>query len=39
VEYQAVDGFHVPARINMEVVDTGIFNFDFDGCRANRTSK
>jgi len=39
VEYQAVDGFPVPARINMEVVDTGIFNFDFDGCRANRTSK
>jgi hypothetical protein len=39
VEYQAVDGFPIPARINMEVADTGIFNFDFDGCRANRTSK
>jgi len=39
LEYQAVDGFPVPARINMEVVGTGIFNFEFDGCKANRTSK
>jgi hypothetical protein len=39
VEYQTVGGFPIPARLNMEVVGTGIFNFDFDGCKVIPGSK
>jgi hypothetical protein len=35
LEYHTVDGFPIPARLNMEVVGTGKFNFLLDGCRVN----
>jgi len=31
LEYQTIDGFPIPARLNMEVVGTGKFNFLLDG--------
>lgn len=35
VDYQTVDGLTIPARLNMDVVGTGTFNFTFDGCTTN----
>jgi len=35
IYYQQVDGFPLPSRLNVEVVGTGVFNFQMDGCRAN----
>lgn len=39
VGYQTVDGDPIPARLNLEVVGTGIFNFGFDGCKVIPGSK
>jgi len=36
IEYQTVRGFPIPARIGMEVVNVGNFNFLLDGCSVNR---
>jgi hypothetical protein len=36
IEYQTVSGFPIPARISMEVVNLGDFNFLLDGCSVNR---
>jgi hypothetical protein len=35
LEYQTIDGFPIPAKLNMEVVGTGVFNFSLAGCRTN----
>jgi hypothetical protein len=37
IEYRTVDGFPIPSRLNMEVGETGTFNFKLDSCRANPT--
>jgi hypothetical protein len=39
IEYQTLDGFPIPARLNMAVTNTGNFNFVFDGCTVSRTDK
>lgn len=36
VEYQTVSGLTIPAKLNMEVVGTGVFNFMLDGCTVTR---
>ena len=36
IEYQTVSSFPIPARINMEVVNVGNFNFVLDGCSVNQ---
>jgi hypothetical protein len=36
IEYQTVDGFPIPARISMQVVNVGDFRFVLDGCTVNR---
>lgn len=36
IEYQTVDGFPIPARLNMEELNHGIFNFVLDGCTVAR---
>jgi hypothetical protein len=36
IEYQTVHGFPIPARISMEVVNVGNFNFLLDGCSVNQ---
>jgi len=36
IEYQTVDGFPLPAKLSMEKVHTGTFDFTFDGCSVNR---
>jgi len=35
IEYQPVDGLTIPAKLNMNVVGTGQFNYAFDGCTTN----
>jgi hypothetical protein len=39
IEYQNVQGFPIPAQLNLSVVGTGVFNFAFDGCTANAQPK
>jgi hypothetical protein len=39
IEYQDIQGFPIPAQLNMSVVGTGIFNFALDGCTANAQPK
>ena len=39
IEYQNVQGFPIPAQLNMSIVGTGIFNFALDGCTANAQPK
>ena len=39
IGYQTIDGFPIPARLNMEVINSGIFNFVFDGCTVSRQSQ
>ena len=39
IEYQTVGGFPIPARLSMEVVNTGTFNFRLDSCVANPPPK
>jgi hypothetical protein len=34
--YQTLDGFPIPAKLFMEVVNTGVFNFTLDGCTVDR---
>jgi len=34
--YQTLDGFPIPSKLLMEVVNTGIFNFTMDGCTVDR---
>ena len=35
IEYQPVDGLTIPARLKMNVVGTGQFDYAFDGCTTN----
>jgi hypothetical protein len=35
IEYQTLGGFPIPAKINMDVVNSGTFNFVLDGCTVN----
>ena len=39
IEYETVDGFSIPARLSMDVVNTGTFDFVFDGCKVNQGPK
>ena len=39
IEYETVDGFSIPARLSMDVVNTGTFDFVFDGCTVNQSPK
>ncbi|MFI5097693.1 MAG: hypothetical protein ACHQT6_06925 [Candidatus Acidiferrales bacterium] len=39
IEYQTIDGFPLPAKLFMEVINTGTFNFALDGCTVIRSSK
>ncbi len=39
IEYQTLDGFPIPAKLNMEVANSGTFNFALDGCTVNRLEK
>jgi hypothetical protein len=39
IEYQNVQGFPIPAQLNISIVGTGIFNFALDGCTANAQPK
>jgi hypothetical protein len=39
IEYQTIDGFPIPARLNMEVVGTGILNSTLGGCTVSRVKK
>lgn len=39
IEYQAIDGFPIPAKLFMEVINTGTFNFALDGCTVSRNWK
>jgi hypothetical protein len=32
VDYQTINGFPIPDKLNMDVIGTGKFNFTFDGC-------
>jgi hypothetical protein len=36
IEYQTIDGFPIPAKINITVINSGTFNFVLDGCTVNR---
>jgi hypothetical protein len=35
---QQVSGFPLPSRLNVEVIGTGLFNFEMDRCRVNPAS-
>jgi hypothetical protein len=35
IEYQTLKGSPIPSRINMEALNSGTFNFAFDGCTVN----
>lgn len=39
IEYQTLDGFPIPSRLNMDVANSGTFNFVFDGCTVSRLQK
>ena len=39
IEYQTLDGFPIPARLNMAVANSGTLNFVMDGCSVSRSSK
>ena len=39
IDYQTVDGFPLPARLNMNVINSGEFDFSFDGCTVTRQAK
>jgi hypothetical protein len=36
IDYQTLRGFPIPARINVDVVNSATFNFLLDGCSVNR---
>jgi hypothetical protein len=35
IDYQPVGGFMIPSQLNMAVINSGEFNFAFDGCITN----
>jgi hypothetical protein len=39
IYYQPIDGVPITAKLNMEVIGTGIFNFALDGCQVSKASK
>ena len=39
IEYQTLDGFPIPSRLNMTVTNSGTFNFVLDGCSVSRVEK
>jgi hypothetical protein len=39
IEYQTVDGFPIPARLAMNVVNSGELDFSLDGCAVTRSAK
>lgn len=39
IEYQSLDGFPIPARLSVEVTNSGTMNFVFDGCTVSRIPK
>jgi hypothetical protein len=39
IEYQTLGGFPIPSRLNMDVANSGTFNFVFDGCTVSRLEK
>jgi hypothetical protein len=39
IEYQTVDGFPIPAKLNLEELNHGIFNFVLDGCTVTRLAR
>jgi len=36
IEYQTLDGFPIPSRLNMQVANSGTFYFVLDGCTVSR---
>ncbi len=36
IEYQTLDGFPIPAKLNMDVANSGNFHFVLDGCTVSR---
>jgi hypothetical protein len=39
VDYATIDGLPIPSHLNIEVVGTGVFNLDLNGCQTIRASK
>lgn len=39
IEYQTLDGFPIPSRLNMQVTNTGQFNFTLDDCTVSRLQR
>jgi hypothetical protein len=39
IEYQTLGGIPIPSRLNMEMTNTGNFNFVLDGCTVSRLQK
>jgi hypothetical protein len=39
IEYQTVDGFPIPARLNLEELNQGTLNFALDGCTVIRQAR
>jgi hypothetical protein len=35
IDYQTIKGFPIPSILKMDVVNTGTFNFQLDGCTVN----
>jgi hypothetical protein len=38
IDYQTVNGFPIPDKLNMEVIGTGKFNFTLDGCATTKAN-
>ena len=36
IEYKTIEGFPIPAELNLQVIGTGVFNFSFDGCTVSK---
>jgi hypothetical protein len=39
IEYQTLDGFFIPARLNVAIANSGTMNFVFDGCTVSRVQQ
>ena len=39
IDYQTVDGFPIPARLAMNVINSGEFDFSLDGCTVTQSAK
>jgi hypothetical protein len=39
IEYQTLDGFPIPARLSVEIANSGTMDFIFDGCTVSRLQK